>query len=82
MLHPSSVTIYPNIANFDGLLNPEDASYLTVCLPGSSGDLLSTIGGTATDDLNTLNDAVVGMDDWDNTESTNTINTAWGLLYE
>ncbi|TXI93977.1 MAG: hypothetical protein E6Q33_01505 [Neisseriales bacterium] len=54
---------------------------MTICLPGSSGNLYAEIGGTATGDLDSLNQAINDMQNFDSAAMQQSINTAWGLAY-
>lgn len=45
----------------------DESTYLSTCLPGGSGDLFSAIGGSAITQMNELDNAITGMDNFDKT---------------
>ena len=57
----SKVNYFSNLANFKPILN-DSADYISVCLPGGSGDILSKLGADLTGSMDGLSDTMAGMD--------------------
>lgn len=60
----------------------QESQYLSICLPGASGDLFSVIGGSATAQMNNLNNVISGMDNFDKAEQTSKIDDAYNIVYD
>ena len=54
------------LVNFAELISDSTTrNYITICLPTSSGDIMTVIGGSTTAALDGLTDALDGMDSFD-----------------
>lgn len=67
------------LENFKPILN-DTADYISVCLPGGSGDILSKLGADLTDSLDGLSDAMTGMDSFGEQDFSSQVRSSWKTL--